>query len=421
MKKNKIFISIASYRDPELIPTIENCLATAKNPRNLVFAISREYHPDDKFDDLSKYKKRKSFRIIEKKWDKSLGVCRARHNLQKLYDGEEFYFQLDSHHRFVQDWDVKIKKCFNDLKKDGYKKPIISSYLPSYEPNTKNESRLDDVWRTYIDRFMPEGPIFIFPETIQNWKDTDKPEKARFISGHFIFSDGHFVEQVPYDPDLYFHGEESSLAARAFTHGYDLFHLPKPWVWHHYHRAGTKRHWDDNSTWQKLNDKSFLRFRKLFGMDHHKRVNYKNYGFGKDRSLADYEKYSGLRFKDRQIHQNTLDRIPPPVPFKDKKSYESKFVSQFKYCIDVHKGSFPEQDYDVWVMAFKDKDKKEMCRLDANEEELNRLMTENSSDEFVRMWRQFETSELPKYWIIWPHSKSKGWMDVIEGEIPSNV
>ena len=60
MKKNKIFISIASYRDPELIPTIENCIANAKNPRNLVFGISRQFHPDDKFDDLKKYKKRKS-------------------------------------------------------------------------------------------------------------------------------------------------------------------------------------------------------------------------------------------------------------------------------------------------------------------------------------------------------------------------
>ena len=59
MKKNKIFISIASYRDPELIPTIENCIKNADNPEHLVFGISRQYHPDDKFDDLSKYKKKK--------------------------------------------------------------------------------------------------------------------------------------------------------------------------------------------------------------------------------------------------------------------------------------------------------------------------------------------------------------------------
>jgi GT2 family glycosyltransferase len=418
MKKNKIFISIASYRDPELIPTIEDCLAQAKNPRNLVFGISRQFHSDDKFDDLSKYKKRKNFKIIETPHEKSLGVCHARHNIQKLYDDEEYYFQLDSHHRFIKDWDVKIKDCLNKLKSNGHTKPLLSSYLPSYDPDQKGEARLDDVWRTYIDRFMPEGPIFIFPETIPGWKDTDQPQNARFISGHFIFSDGSFVNEVPYDPELYFHGEESSLAARAYTHGYDLFHLPKPWVWHHYTREGYKRHWDDSSKWQTLNNHSFSRYRKLFGMGT-KKVNYKKYGFGKVRTLKDYEIYSGLKFSTRQIHQSTIDRIPPPVPFKNKKDYESHYVSQFKYCIDIHKPTFTEDDYDVWVMAFKDKDGNEMIRLDANQDEVNHLLNENPKDNFVRMWRQFETHQNPTKWIVWPHSKSKGWMTIIEGEIPN--
>ena len=418
MKKNKIFISIAAYRDSELTPTIEDCLSKAKNPKNLVFGISNQFHPEDNFNDLSKYKKRKSFNILETNYKKSLGVCHARHHIQKFYDGEEYYFQLDSHHRFAQDWDVKLKKCLSDLKKDGYEKPVLSSYLPSYDPDIKGEAKLNDVWRTYIDRFMPEGPIFIFPESIHNWKEKEKPEKARFISGHFIFCDGSFVEEVPYDPKLYFHGEESSLAVRAFTHGYDLFHLPKPWVWHHYTRSGRKRHWDDTEKWAQLNKESFTRYRKLFGMDGLRKSNFKQYGLGKTRSLNDYEKYAGIRFKDRKIHQDTIDRKEPPVPYKNKKEYESKFVSEFKYCIDLHKPSFPERDYDVWVMAFKDKNGNEMIRLDANAEEVDRLLNENPNDEFVRFWRKFETSEIPCKWLVWPHSKSKGWLDRIEGEVP---
>ena len=134
MKKNKIFISIASYRDPELVPTIEDCLSKAKNPRNLVFAISRQFHPSDGFDDLSKYKKRKSFKIIETNYKDSIGVCHTRHKLQGLYDGEEYYLQLDSHHRFDEHWDEKLKQCLSDLQRKGYKKPILSSYLPSYDP-----------------------------------------------------------------------------------------------------------------------------------------------------------------------------------------------------------------------------------------------------------------------------------------------
>ena len=51
----KIFVQIAAYRDPQLIPTIKNMLENAKRPKNLRLAIARQFHPDDKFDDLSKF------------------------------------------------------------------------------------------------------------------------------------------------------------------------------------------------------------------------------------------------------------------------------------------------------------------------------------------------------------------------------
>ena len=105
MKRNKIFISIASYRDPELIPTIEDCIANAKLPNNLVFGICRQFHPKDKFDNLKKYKNDPRFKIIDVPHDKAPGVCWARSEIQKLYDDEEFHLQIDSHHRFAKHWD----------------------------------------------------------------------------------------------------------------------------------------------------------------------------------------------------------------------------------------------------------------------------------------------------------------------------
>ena len=53
MKKDKIFVQIASYRDPELIPTIQDMLEKAKYPENLVFGICWQYdssEPIDMFD-----------------------------------------------------------------------------------------------------------------------------------------------------------------------------------------------------------------------------------------------------------------------------------------------------------------------------------------------------------------------------------
>ena len=41
---SKIFIQIASYRDPELVPTIKNIISQSKYPENITFGICRQYH-----------------------------------------------------------------------------------------------------------------------------------------------------------------------------------------------------------------------------------------------------------------------------------------------------------------------------------------------------------------------------------------
>ena len=58
----KIFVQIAAYRDPQLIPTIKDMLEKAKKPKNIRLGIARQFHPEDKFDDLSEYENDKRFR-----------------------------------------------------------------------------------------------------------------------------------------------------------------------------------------------------------------------------------------------------------------------------------------------------------------------------------------------------------------------
>ena len=51
-----IFVQIASYRDPQLIPTIEDMLSKAKNPNNLSIGIAWQHSIKDTWDNLDKYK-----------------------------------------------------------------------------------------------------------------------------------------------------------------------------------------------------------------------------------------------------------------------------------------------------------------------------------------------------------------------------
>jgi hypothetical protein len=72
------------------------------------------------------------------------------------------------------------------------------------------------------DRFIPESPFFVLPASMTE-EEMKEPLMTRFFSGHFVFVEGTWIEEVPYDPNLFFHGEEGSLAVRSWTSGYDLF------------------------------------------------------------------------------------------------------------------------------------------------------------------------------------------------------
>lgn len=417
-KKNTIFIQIASYRDPQLVLTIKDALDNAANPENLVFGIARQYHPDDKFDDLTAYNNDKRFRILDIPYQESKGVCWARHQVQQLYKDEKYTLQIDSHMRFEKNWDIEFIKMITDLQKKGYKKPLLTGYVSSFDPDNDPNARVREPWRMVFDRFIPEGAVFFLPETIPDWQSLNEPVTARFYSAHFCFTLGQFSKEVQHNPNYYFHGEEISIAVRAYTHGYDLFHPHKVLIWHEYTRKGRTKQWDDDPKWGDKNSKSHLTNRKLFGMDGETQEGHNGlYGFGKERTLKDYEKYAGLLFSKRAVQQYTLDKKYPPNPYTydNEEDWTNSFSSIFKHCIDVGYSSVPETDYDFWVVAFHDEQDNTLYRKDADPSEIN--MMKNDPDGYCKIWREFPTTVKPKYWVVWPYSKSKGWCDRITGNL----
>ena len=417
-RNSKIFVQIASYRDPQLEPTIKSMLENADKPENLVFSICRQYHPEDGFDKLDEYRKDKRFKIIDVIYTESKGACWARNLLQQQYNGEGYTLQIDSHHRFSPHWDTELIKMIKDLQKDGYPKPLLTGYIPSFDPDNDPGSRVQEPWRMVFDRFIPEGAVFFLPETIPNWQSLTRPVTARFYSAHFCFTLGEFSEEVQHDPLFYFHGEEISIAARAYTHGYDLFHPHKPIVWHEYTRKGRTKQWDDDSAWGEKNNVAHKRNRVLFGMDGETDViDFGKYGFGPVRTLRDYEKYSGLLFERRAIQQETIDKKYPPntYNYQTEEEWKNSFSSIFKHCIDVGYSQVPEKDYEFWVVAFHDENDETIFRKDSDANEINGYF--NDPDGYCKVWREFQTTIKPKYWVVWPYSTSKGWCERLTGNL----
>lgn len=412
-----IFIQIASYRDPQLIPTIKSILKTAKYPENLRFGIARQYHPEDNFDNLEDYRNDSRFRILHILYTESTGVCWARNQVQQLYSGETYTLQIDSHMRFEKNWDEEFINMLVDLQKQGHPKPLLTGYVSSFDPETYPEGRVNEPWRMAFDRFTPEGVVFFLPEVIPGWKDLNGPIRSRFYSAHFCFTLGEFSVEVQHDPEYYFHGEEISIAVRAFTHGYDLFHPHKVLVWHEYTRKGRTKQWDDDSTWYTKNISSHSKNRRILGVDGEKFDGDLKYGFGKERTIQDYEKYAGIRFENRSVQQYTIDKNYPPNPydFENEDEWKNSFSTIFKHCIDITHNLLPENDYEFLVVAFHDSENETIFRQDATESEIRNMKSD--PDGYCKIWRQFTTNIKPTSWVVWPYSKSKGWCDRITGQL----
>jgi glycosyltransferase involved in cell wall biosynthesis len=393
-------------------------LENSKKPKNLRIGICRQYHPDDKFDVLDEYKDDSRFRVVDVLYSESKGVCWARNQVQQLYDGEEYTLQIDSHMRFEKNWDDELIKMTKNLQKKGFEKPLLTGYVSSFDPDNDPKGRTMVPWRMSFDRFIPEGAVFFLPETIPGWESMTESVPSRFYSAHFAFTLGKFSTEVQHDPEFYFHGEEISIAVRAYTHGYDLFHPHKVLIWHEYTRKGRTKQWDDDKEWGKKNELSHKKNRQLFGMDGEEvTMDFSKYGFGTERTLRDYEIYSGLKFSNRAVQQYTIDKKYPPNPtiYETEEDWLSSFASIFKHCIDLGLSQVPETDYDFWAVIFEGSKGNELYRKDADKSEINRLKSDSSG--YCKIWRDFQTSEKPSKWVVWPHSTSKGWCNKIEGNL----
>jgi hypothetical protein len=404
MKKNKdtIFVQLASYRDPELVPTIDNMLENAKYPDNLHICIAFQYSEEDEFTkELDKYRDDTRFTIIDIPFTAAKGACWARNLIQQEYKKEKYTLQLDSHHRFTKDWDISAVDMLVGLQERGYSKPLLTSYIPSYNPANDPDQRINKPWGMSFDRFTPEGVVFFLPYYIEN--NPLNPIPARWYSAHFVFTLGQHAIEVQHDPEYYFHGEEITLAVRSYTHGYDLFHPNKVLAWHEYTRVGRVKQWDDDKEWVERNNACHKKVRSLLGVDNENDIEELEYGLGTERTLQDYEVYAGIKFSNRSITEACKKNVNPPG------TPEEQYYQEFKHAIDLFPSQFPEDDYSFCAVIFEDNKGQQIYREDLTDKQLNNyLKTHKATNNHFTIWRKYSGPK-PNHIIIWPHSISKGW------------
>lgn len=409
-----IFISVAAYREFDLVNTLRDCLAQAHDPHRLRVCVCWQR---DQTDSLAELESDPRVDIIDVPYRESRGVCWARNLIQRRYAGETYALQLDGHHRFAAEWDRKLIDMVEGLRHGGVAKPILTGYVPAFEPWNDPGGRCRDVWGTGIDRFEPGGVVFMRPFVPSPVPTAPMP--CRFWSAHFSFTLGAFNEEVVVDPNAYFHSEEIVMGVRAWTHGYDLFNPHETIVWHEYSRKGRICHWDDHSDWGHRNARAIDRYRRQFGVDGTARERVAAYDFGTQRSLREYERFAGVEFATRGVQPHTIEnRLPPdPLARASDDEWRERLLTSHCFDVSIERARLEQGDCDMWAVIANAADGTELFREDYLRPRFEQLLSTQTGSH-IQFTMAFFARTRPHTWTVWPHSRRRGWLQRIDGLWP---
>jgi hypothetical protein len=306
-----IFVSVASYRDDECKDTIASIYENASEPDKIYVGICEQNKDDATEKCLVPEKYLKNVRVKSMNYMDAKGPTYARYWCSKLWNGEEYFLQIDSHTQFQKGWDASVKKMYKQCLEES-PKPILTHY-----PATKEQLAIGG------SPEMCNGKVTSnkIPSFLAGWTgESDRPKKSPkpMAAAGFKFLRGEFLYEVPYDPNMphVFVGEEVLLSARLWTHGWDYYTPNIKVCSHHYGRKEKVKYWDDLKDGYKCRAQAEKRILFMLGLlgkdkvdvdflrDHHR------YGFGKVRTLGEYWLAMGVDFEKETLEDWCNDAKP---------------------------------------------------------------------------------------------------------------
>ena len=303
----RIFVSVASYCDPMLPFTVVSARSQASDPSRVFFGIVEQEAPGAGYRPLDEWS-REHLRFTRVPALEARGPCWARALAMAMHQGEEWYLQIDSHMWFEPGWDERLLRL---AKTCGEANPrtILTCYPNPFvmrdgHPVGKLVSNrvLASVVRGDSD-FAPGDPVLMFEGV---GVETDEPVPGFHVAGGCLFAPGRIVDEVPYDPRLYFHGEEQAFALRAWTRGWDIRHIPGMPLFHLYTEPGTQpraMHWTPEHDEQRAVRSATLEAlaRERLAALVSGSADLGAFGLGSARSLAEYAEFSCIDYAARSI------------------------------------------------------------------------------------------------------------------------
>lgn len=237
---DSVFVSVASYRDSECTNTLRDMYEKATFPEKVFVGLVEQNKHYDKQCELRHHP---NVRHLYLRYNQARGPCYARYLATCLYRGESFFFQIDSHTKFNQGWDVELIKMIREMPSNT----VVSNYPVSWEDRGNPKV-------PHFPTVRRHGPYYAFNPVYSNMKT--KYEKHLGSSGCMLFMRGGVLKKVPFDSELdwVFDGEEFLYSARLYTYGYDFYRPTKNVVYHFFGRKDHPKFWNDLRAFRKRSD-----------------------------------------------------------------------------------------------------------------------------------------------------------------------
>ena len=300
---SEVFATIASYEDPE---TPSTCASLLADP-GLTTRLHVVLQTDD--DGLYRATRATGAEVLRIPREDARGACWPRAVSHTYHRGERWIAQFDSHMRFDPGWAATLAEQLDGL---GHR-AALTAYVHDFATDANHppdHASIMDIFQWGDDGWHCRPAYYSL-----NDFPGGRPIPARVLSAHCLFAPALWLEEIPYDPKIYFSGEEQTLMLRAWTCGWDLFHPACNVVYHRYHKKGFKYREmisDHNPEWWKIDVVSKDRVARFYGWprpweqhwDGHGIVVPENpdlgvFGPGDVRTIQEFEEWAGVDIQAR--------------------------------------------------------------------------------------------------------------------------
>lgn len=309
--KARIFVSIPSYRDPELADTIKDIWKKARVSDRISIGVCQQISLKDKDLDVRRIWPNHPRLFVDTiPHTEAKGPCLARQRIEQFLltprkDDFEFVLCVDAHMVFCNDWDARILA-------DWYACDDINAILTTYPKAYGKNRKWSD---TQVGNFLTTHswnknrlPLFALRSYARN---PSKPVPSVGWVAGFSFSPSHTVHNVPYLDNVpyLFIGEEIAMGVRYWTSGYNMYSPTFCCAQTTYKHTG-KHKFDELKFDRSCRVVSESFVKKLVGISCGSIDGYPSSSrLGSARTLAAFESYSGIKLSASAFTINSMAGI----------------------------------------------------------------------------------------------------------------